>query len=1745
EAKQLKNKEAFEIISYETECHLFINNGDGTFTEETTERGLIKQNRFYGAIFLDYNNDGWFDLFTRRHNRESILYKNNKDGTFTVTTPGSGLNEVIPRAPYGGGLSAADFNNDGYIDILAITSEGKYFRLYRNNGDGTFTNVAENANILANTSFNYSAPVADYNQDGYLDIYLARCDHYPPKYYAALYENSGGTNHWLHVKLTGVESNKDAVGARVIIYTDGECQMRQVLGGDGYKMDSLPVEFGLGEKSVVDSMVIYWPSGTYQKEIILPSDTLITIEELEGVHQFCHIVSGVVDYYNNQDKVPSVGVKVTGTSSTTAYSDLTGTYHFIVSDGVNNIDITPSKQRDTDVGELTISAYDAGLTAQAAEGIQALYGISAEAGDVNDNNVIDENDPFLIAQKTVGLSNSDDSQAGDWKFDPSKIHIERNIDSNLKGQDFTAWISGDVDGSWSQSSGLKKKVVNTHPSSSFSQVSNNDSTISISLTLPDNLMMISADLWLEYDPSLFSVHDIKTTPLSDDFQLVYNDGVPGLVKIALYNAEPIGDQAEYLQIIFDIIPDAINDTTTMHWKYYRINNEEYEEDDIFLDLRTYSVSGKIQYYQNDLPVPEAKLFLNDGKNKESYTNSQGMYQFFGIKVGDNGIVTPSKETGQDISQLVISAYDAFLAARYSVNTESLTELQIEAADVDKNGSVEISDAESIAQASVGNSNTEPSYVGEWQFLPSSFSYTNITADIVKDFMAYALGDINGDWVPDSNPQSMQTKGYKQKNISESLAVTGDDEFSIPVNINEGDSIGSADLWMEYDETAIELTSITIMEGFKDFYLTYNTSTPGILKIAMFNTEYVKDTSDFINLNFRVISHEITNLHWKHFRINNKEYTKDDIGIDNRRRVYITISTEPRGLNFYANAVLYTAPHTFTWPEGSLHHLKVESPQSSDQGTRYVFSSWSDGAERIRNYQVPGTNDELTITFDRQYYLSMDTLYGNPQGQGWYDENQDASFSVTTPYVDSTTRFLFNHWEGDYSGTDPSGSIVMDSPKTITASWDTQYYLDISSPYGNPQGKGWYDAGAEASFSLTTPIQDELTKYIFDHWSGDYSGTGSSGSILMDDAKVIIAHWFVRHYLSISKQPNAGGDITPSPPGGWYAQEGTVELKASAAPGYTFTSWSGDLSSQDSSEKVTVVEPMSITANFKKRIQVVINTDPSGLDFTADSNSYTAPNTFIWLEDSEHQIDVDSIHSLDNSTRYRFNNWSNKADKNQLYIVPGSNSTLTAQFFTQYFLNVNSSYGDPQGEGWYNRDSTAIFFVDRYHYEDKTRLKFFRWSGDVQNDTSIVHSLIMDSPKTVTANWKTQHFLTVENSGHGIPKGQGWYDHGKEAEFSITPTLITMQGDSQYVFTGWSGKGIGSYSGEKKSHTITINNPVTETANWQLKYKITTSVVPAWAGSIQYDAESEWVNQGEQISVTAVPASGTDYEFSLWSGDISGDENPKNIMVNSPREICAHFILRGTTTVTTDPEGIPITVDDTTYVSPHQFNWISGTTHIISVPQSYSPLEGVKFTYHHWNNEGKRVQQIEAGVRQLYNAIFLIKYYLSTSVDPQGAGEVTPQSNWFDMDSIITVQVNPAAGFDFQTWSGDLNSSYNPDQIVMSSPKQITAEMKETTGIENADTQLLDFSLGQNQPNPFNPETNIEFTIPHNCYVELSVYNTKGQHIKTLLKGHRNKGIYSVIWDGTDELKKQVSSGVYFYILKTDSQLMKKKCILLR
>ena len=249
---------------------LYINDGNGNFTEEASAWGLDIGWQSWTADFQDINNDGWLDCFITNHDYESQMFLNNGAGSF-IELANTGI--TVTGLPIQGLLK--DFDNDGWVDVMTTGSNGQ---LFINNGDLTFTEIPN----LFDQSGLESLALGDLNNDGYLDIYggYAKIFNNPSSKNDIVWMNNGGDNNYVAVSLVGMESNRNAIGARLEIFGDWGIQIREVRAGESYGIaNSMVSYFGLGNSESIDSITIHWPSGLVQTEYNLNVNSKVRIVE--------------------------------------------------------------------------------------------------------------------------------------------------------------------------------------------------------------------------------------------------------------------------------------------------------------------------------------------------------------------------------------------------------------------------------------------------------------------------------------------------------------------------------------------------------------------------------------------------------------------------------------------------------------------------------------------------------------------------------------------------------------------------------------------------------------------------------------------------------------------------------------------------------------------------------------------------------------------------------------------------------------------------------------------------------------------------------------------------------------------------------------------------------------------------------------------------------------------------------------------------------------------------------------------------------------------------------------------------------------------------------------------------------------------------------------------------------------------------------------------------------------------------
>ncbi|MBZ0268868.1 FG-GAP-like repeat-containing protein [bacterium] len=207
------------------------------------------------------------------------LFRNEGDGTFAeVTSTAFAVNDSTASSL---GAAWGDYDCDGHLDVY-VTNSGNIETgnipnyLYRNNGDGTFTEVAAAEGVQGSTrGLGDGAAFADVNEDGFLDLYVDNGAEHPPFGVGPreLFENLGNGNHWLQFDLRCFSGNGSGIGAQVQLVTPSGKQFRTVLGEtDNCFSGPLTVHFGLGADDHADSLVVTWPGGAVSAYSPVPAD---------------------------------------------------------------------------------------------------------------------------------------------------------------------------------------------------------------------------------------------------------------------------------------------------------------------------------------------------------------------------------------------------------------------------------------------------------------------------------------------------------------------------------------------------------------------------------------------------------------------------------------------------------------------------------------------------------------------------------------------------------------------------------------------------------------------------------------------------------------------------------------------------------------------------------------------------------------------------------------------------------------------------------------------------------------------------------------------------------------------------------------------------------------------------------------------------------------------------------------------------------------------------------------------------------------------------------------------------------------------------------------------------------------------------------------------------------------------------------------------------------------------------------
>ena len=249
------------------------------------------------------------------------------------------------------------------------------------------------------------------------------------------------------------------------------------------------------------------------------------------------------------------------------------------------------------------------------------------------------------------------------------------------------------------------------------------------------------------------------------------------------------------------------------------------------------------------------------------------------------------------------------------------------------------------------------------------------------------------------------------------------------------------------------------------------------------------------------------------------------------------------------------------------------------------------------------------------------------------------------------------------------------------------------------------------------------------------------------------------------------------------------------------------------------------------------------------------------------------------------------------------------------------------------------------------------------------------------------------------------------------------------------------------------------------------------------------------------------------------------------------------TITSNPTGLNVEVDGTSYTTPKIFNWQEGDSHLLSAPASQAGDSGIRYSFDAWSNSDSIQQTIIIPKGDsTFTANFKTEYELAITMNPEAGGTVnlSPNENWIIADSSVIIHAVADSGYIFSEWQGDHSGSKNPDTLVMDQPREITAHFINILSItSDRDKKIPEkFALHQSYPNPFNPSTVIKFDLPKSEYVKIEVFTILGQKLAILVDKVMPAGYHSVVFNGD-----HIPSGIYIYRMKAGSFTAVNKMIL--
>jgi List-Bact-rpt repeat protein len=461
---------------------------------------------------------------------------------------------------------------------------------------------------------------------------------------------------------------------------------------------------------------------------------------------------------------------------------------------------------------------------------------------------------------------------------------------------------------------------------------------------------------------------------------------------------------------------------------------------------------------------------------------------------------------------------------------------------------------------------------------------------------------------------------------------------------------------------------------------------------------------------------------------------------------ITFTTTPIPLPITVDGVTTTSPAVYGWVIGSSHSIGVSSPLPGGTGTRFVWTSWSDGGAMAHTI-LADADRTITADFQKQDEVKIGTspkglkvlvdgLAYNEAASFWWDEGSAHEIEAVSPQpLTDVLRYVWTSWSD--SGAQ-SHSIAVSGPLSLTAVFSDEQAMRIST---TPEGRTftvdsvsytvpttfWFAPNTYHVLSAPTPQSSTGTRYEFLEWS---DGGSATHIVTFQAAMTIEARFSAEYFLEVNSP------VSGATGGGWYPAGATVvaevafaEYAVAAGERLLFLRWGGDASGTGLTSNPIVMDgPKQVLAVYGTEYRLTVSSDYG--DVSGDGWYRAGESAFATVSSMEVPLGT--------GVREAFVGWTNDATGSEATsapIVMNQAKSATASWQRQYFLQIDSDVGTVEGSGWYAAGQTVELRAPALMTASGTTYRFAGWTGSISDSEPTV-TVTVSGPMTVRATWQS-------------------------------------------------------------------------------------------------------------------------------------------------------------------------------------------------------------------------------------------------------------------------------------------------------------------------------------------------------------------------------------------------------------------------